>query len=134
MSIIYMPIFGTRIYSHWRIVWRVRQTRSKLFEEFSLSLWMSPFTFSYFEPYFVNRWHYEKAHFEMTHDSWILWKRSVDDISISNCASFSCSNFRFDWCQFFRSQFIRNGFNMLSRNNCLFDIIILYLKFYTRHV
>ena len=34
---------------HWRIVWRVRQTRSKLFDEFSLSLWMSPFTFSYFD-------------------------------------------------------------------------------------
>ena len=63
-----------------------------------------------------------------------MWKLSVDDISISNCASFSCSNFCFDWCQFFRSQFIRNGFNMLSGNNCLFDAIILYLEFYARHV
>ena len=62
--------------------------------------------------------------------SHIIWKRSVDDISISNCAPFSCSNFCFDWCQFFRSQFIRNGFNMLSRNNCLFDIITVHLKFF----
>lgn len=41
---------------HWRIVWRVRQTRSKLFDEFSLSLWMSPFTFSYFDNFRFKKW------------------------------------------------------------------------------
>lgn len=69
-------VFGTRLYLHWRIVWRVRQTRSKLLEEFSLSLWMSPFPFSYFEPYFINQILWKSSFWDdlwfISYESWVM--------------------------------------------------------------